>query len=235
MFIIGHTALSYLVIRPFLFVDKHNLKPKTIFFIFIFANIIDIINIGLLRDLGHNLIGIFLFSGFWLLLFNRYDLIQKSFFPIFIILICLHVFADYLVSNFALFYPLNDTRYFVYYYDPHMGRLIEGIIATIFILFFITSKDFHKMKKFIGSEKIKFFKSFNRKNLFNPDLFIFYMFIAFYIFCFVQLFIFLRDQTICLTNLIAGVWLFFIMYILFIILLTAMAYDKNNEIQENRI
>ena len=192
MLIVGHTALAYLLTRSLLSLEKSSSIPKSIFFIFLFANIIDVINFSLLRYFSHTLIGIFLFTGFWLVFFINFNIIEKRMFPIFLLATWSQIVGDYLFGEIYFFVPIINTSYSVDGYFCHFGYLIESIIFILFIVIFIIIKDFQKMKEFIHFEKNKFIKIFNFKKSSNPELYIFYLFIAFYLFAIAQFILFLN-------------------------------------------
>ena len=49
MWVIGHTALAYLVIKLIYTYNKEEFSPRLLIFIFIFANILDSTHIGIFR------------------------------------------------------------------------------------------------------------------------------------------------------------------------------------------
>jgi hypothetical protein len=231
MYIIGHTALAYLFIKPIYKLKRESIPPVMVLFIFIFANIIDSIHVGFFRTIGHNFIGIFLFSGFWLLFFNKYKIIKNHHFPILLLATTTHIFTDYLFSNFLFFFPFIDRGFSVFGFNSVEDLYIECILIGLWVSVFIGSDDFRRFKVFMTLEREKFIKSFKINKIFNPDLFIFYLFIAFYLFVIVQFIVFLYINYHYILNLIWYVWFFQIANILFIIIFSLVLFGKRNEME----
>ena len=192
MFIVGHTALAYLLLRPFLRSDKSKSMalPQTIFFIFIIANIIDIINYNIFRYLGHNLFGTFIFTGFWLMVFYKLKLVKLRTFPLFFIAIGSHIVADVFFSEYYLFAPFDEAGYSVFKYNSHIGLIAESILFLIFFVVFIGTKDFWRLKMFIANEKKKAMSGTRSNELINSGVFISVFFIVFFLFILAQFAVF---------------------------------------------
>lgn len=233
MLIVGHTALAYLMVRPLLSLDRSRVKPKNVFLIFIFANIIDVINFSFFRYFAHTLIGIFIFTGFWLIIFNKYNIIEKRIIPLFLLATCSHIIGDYLFGIIYFFGPIINTSYSVYGYDHLIGHFAETIIFMIFFIIFMITQDFQKMNDFIHYEKEKFVKSYKLKNIFNSDLYFYYLFIVFYLFSITQFIHFITDHLgLMKYNLV--VWAFLFCFILFLALFTFIGFIeiRNNDQQK---
>ena len=230
MLIVGHTALAYLMTRPFLNLDKSSLISKNIFFIFIFANIIDVINFSFLRYFSHTLIGIFLFTGFWLMFFIKFNIIEKRIFPLFLLAACSQIIGDYLFGEIYLFAPIINTSYTVYGGYCHLGQIAESFVFMIFYAVFVFSKDYHYMREFIHNEKQKFVKNFKIKKIFNPEFYIFYLFILFILFSIAQFGYFFNGCIDCLKNYILAPYIYLLCFILFLGIFSLIGFGK---IQKN--
>ena len=78
MWIIGHSALAYLVIKLTFIGLKKKLLPRLLIFIFVFANILDSLHFGPLRWISHNLIGALIYSGIWIIILLKLNIAQRN-------------------------------------------------------------------------------------------------------------------------------------------------------------
>jgi hypothetical protein len=229
MYIVGHTALAYLILRPILALDKTDQKAVKIFYIFIFANIIDIINYNVFRYLGHNLIGTIIFSSFWMMVFYKLNLIKFKYFPLFFIATGTHVVADYLFTEYYFFVPFYDMIYSVFGYDTHYGLVAELILFLIFLPVFFGLGDCKRMKNFFYNAKQKTMSSVYEGAIIVPAI-TSLLFIAFFLFIIAQLAVFFVTNRYCITHCgwIPGTYI--IAFILFIILFALIGFSKNSKV-----
>lgn len=113
MWVIGHTAFAYLIVKPIFVVIRKELDPNLILFIFIFANIIDSLHFGFLRYYSHNLIGTVFFSVFWLLFFEKFKIVEKKDFTVLLFVVGTHIITDLVFSDYFLLFPINKKSYSV--------------------------------------------------------------------------------------------------------------------------
>jgi hypothetical protein len=235
MYIIGHTAIAYLFLKTLFVGTKKRLEPKIIIFIFVFANIIDVLHIGYVRIMIHNLFGTFLFAGVCALFFFKLKIIEKKQIIILMIATTAHIIGDYLFGEFYFLYPFAQTRFSTFGFHSLEHFMTESILVIIFLMVFLFSKDFNKLLKFINTKKKEFRKDFNLKKLFNPNLFTFYLFIAFYCFVIAQFIIFVRLNYFYLHNhfyysqeFISFILLDLFVFAIFIIILSIIIIVKYN-------
>jgi len=226
MFIIGHTALAYLLTQPFLYLGKAKIKTSNTLFLFVFANLIDVLNFPVLRYYGHSLMGTFLFSIFWFYVFYKHKLIEKKFFPLIFIVLCSHVIADYLFSNYNFFAPFISTQFSIYGDNIRIGLKVEIALTILFGIFFILSKDYQKMKAFFYTEKVKFLKKSVLNGLFSSEHVYFYLFIFLYLFSIGQLIFFITRDIDFLMENIKTDWVFVFVFIAFIIVFTDILFGN---------
>ena len=223
MYIIGHTAFAYLITRPLVRIDNDRYVPEILLFIFIFANIIDSIHITpYLRMLGHNLIGLFLYSGVWLLFFYKAGIIKKGHVPVLLLAVASHMIMDYLFGEFFFLFPISDTPFTIFSFNTYRDFITESFLAGIFIVVFVLTGDLKKMRFFIGRELRRFYKYCSFKNFYRARFYKSYLFIAFYLFVTGQIVVFIRINH-CLS--VFNFWYkieFFIMALLFLLVMSLL-------------
>jgi hypothetical protein len=228
MYIVGHTALAYLVLRPFLRSKDPNL-PVAILSIFIFANIIDIMNYSYFRYYGHNLIGTFIIAVVWLVIFKKLKLIQNKIVPLLLIATGTHVVADVVFSEYYLFVPFNNKAYSIFGYYGPIGHLAESILFGIFLLVFISTKDYLKLKEFLNQEKIKVNQPFEYTNSYGRGLIISIIFIAFFLFSILQFIYFSFESMFYLSHFYKRTWLYLGAFIVFLGILTYIGFFSGSK------
>lgn len=226
MLIVGHTALAYLVTRPLLGLDKSILKPVNILLIFIFANLIDVINFSIFRYFAHTLIGIYLFSIIWLLIFYKLKIIEKGIVPLLLIAISLQPLADYIFGEVYFFAPFIDTSCSVFNHTCEIIHFADSIAFLMFLLVFILTGDLQNMKVFILREKNKLLRNIKIKNIFKSKHLALYLFIAFYLFAIAQFIFFILTHLDMLMDIIFVTWIFLFLFIIFLAILTFIGFGK---------
>ncbi|MFX0200200.1 MAG: hypothetical protein ACFFCW_29120 [Candidatus Hodarchaeota archaeon] len=224
MWVIGHTAFAYLIVKPMFVFIKKELDPNLMLFVFIFANIIDVLHFSFFRFYSHNLFGTVVFSVFWLLFFRKFEIIKKRDFIVLLFIVGTHIITDLVFSDYFILFPINKKPYSVYGLNSIEDLITESVFAMAFLLFFYHSRDFYKLKTFLSKEKKKFFNNLNFKAIFNPSIFTFYLFVAFYLFNAVQLSFFVITT---LNELLKGswyFWMFLISFIAFFYVLTILSF-----------
>jgi hypothetical protein len=214
MYIIGHSTFAYLLLRPFFSLKKEELDFDVLLFIFIFANLPDILHFSFFRLLTHNLIGTYLFACFWLIWFYKFNLIQKKHIPFYIVATSSHVIADFVLSDYYFFYPLNNTHFSVFGFNSYEDLLFESIILILFIITIIFTKDIHQI------HLNPIIKSNNYKELLSKRILIFLLFLLFYLFSLGQFLIFYLLNNHLISNFTWYAWFFQINFIIFLGILT---------------
>lgn len=224
MWVIGHTAFAYLLIKPLFIFTKKKVEPRLIFFIFIFANLIDSVHYGPLRRIFHNPIGTIIFAVFWLIFFEKCKIIHKTEFPLLLFATGTHVLADVIFSSYFLLFPLNTNSYSIYGWNSSENLIVGAIMVMAFLLIFFLSGDYRRLKDFISEEKTQWRRNFTFKELFNPSWFTLYLFIAFYLFTLAQFLVFLRLWSNLVLMSVWYVWLFCMVFLSFSFVLTMIVF-----------
>ncbi len=235
MYIVGHTALAYLVLRPFISSRKAGDLTRAIILIFICANIIDILNYKTLRYYGHNLLGTFLFTGVWIAIFYKLKLIEKRTVPLLFAATGTHVIADVLFSEYYLFAPFENTAYSYFGIYGPIDHLAESVLFVSFLIVFISTKDHLKLKEFLDSEKIKLSQPFEYTDSYGQGLIISIIFIAFYLFSVLQLFYFIFESRFLLSIYMKRTWLYLGAFIAFIILFTYLGFYSSHRYHKSKM
>jgi len=237
MYIVGHTAYAYLILRPFMRTKNPNSMTlaNTIFFIFIIANVIDMFNYRIFRYLGHNLFGTFFITGLWLVVLYKLKLIKLRTFPIFFIASGSHVVADYFFSEYYLLAPFNDATFSVYQYNPMIGMIAESILLMIFLIVFIGTKDYWRLKKFINIEKKKVMRGTKSGEIVNSGVFISILFLVFYIFILAQFAVFIVSSRYYIIHSIYIPWTYIGAFLLFTLLFTMIGFGKEKPHMDRKV
>jgi hypothetical protein len=228
MYILGHTTFAYILIAMVFMMNKKQLEPKTILFIFIFANIIDIIHIDIFRMLGHNLIGIFIFSGCWIWIFYKLRLLDIQIIPILLVVISTHILNDYLAGEFHFLFPFSTQSFTVVRFNSFYHLILESSYVLVFFLLFFCFKDYQKMNDYILKEKDLFLKEIKVKNIFNRRFWYFYLYLSFLTFCIGQFIIFIYFKHLSLLNLRWAAWMLLILFVSFIINIMSLGFKNHS-------
>ncbi len=212
MWIIGHTALAYLMIKLKYRIVKKRLDPNLIIFIFIFANLIDSLHFGILRFLTHNLVGTIFYTLLWLFIFEKCKIIKKKNYVDLLIAATAQVIGDILFSGYYLLDRFNAIVYYIYGWNSTEHLIIGSVIVMLFIIIFLFSGDSFRLENLIQEIKKNLFKGFFLKKIFKSSFFPFYLFLIFYLFTLVQLIIFIM---LFFDVLLSGIWIFWIFLIIF--------------------
>ena len=236
MWVLGHSVVAYLLIKMIYFFKHEELEAESIIFIFIFANLIDSIHFGLLRLLGHNLIGTFLLALFWILVFGKIGIIKKKWYPMLFFASISHIVGDLLFSSYSLFWPFEPRVLSLYPWNSFEDIVIESLLTVCFIIIFYSSKDFEKLQRFFINEKTKFARDFKIRDFFDPSLFVFYVFVLFSTFASLQFILNLLQNYNALGTGVWFVWFFTIVFGLFLYSLLSpsfgMVIDKKEPSRE---
>ncbi len=226
IWIIGHTAFAYLSIKLIFILTKRRLDPNLMVFIFIFANLIDALHIGFLRNLLHNPIGTVIFSAFWLLFFERCKIIKKRDLPVLFFAAGTHILTDVLFSEYLLLFPLNNVSYSIYGWNSPEHLIVGSVLVIVCMAVLYLSGDYYKLRNYLYEKKSKFISDFTFKSIYNPSLFTLYLFIAFYLFTIAQLFYFILLKLPSLTMGVWYVWMFFITFAFFLFVITTLLISR---------
>lgn len=232
MWIVGHTAFAYLIVWAFYTARRKRIQPHLILFIFVFANLPDALHAGSFRALTHNPAGTFLFAAFWLLVFNRFGLIEKRHFPVLLLATGTHVLNDYLFSGYQFLFPWNGTEFQVFAFNSFEDLLVESVLVLAFVIILFTAGDAWRMKRHMQGEKRKLLDRFSLRKVLNPSFFPFYLFVAFYT---VSILEFLFYTYLSWHGLLALVWhnlFFFAVFLLYLTALTLIGFGRTSMVQQ---
>ena len=224
MWVIGHTAFAYLIVKPIFVFIKRKLDPNLMLFLFIFANIIDVLHFRFLRYFSHNPIGTVAFSVFWLLFFEKCKMIEKKDFTVLLFVIGTHIIADLVFSDYFLLFPINRKPYSIYGLNSTEDLITESVFVMAFLLLLFHSGEYYKLRTFLCKEKKKFFNNLTIKAIYNPSLFVFYLFVVFYLLNTAQLSFFVLTT---FNELLMGsyyFWMFLISFVAFLCVLTTLSF-----------
>jgi hypothetical protein len=191
MYVLGHSAFGYLLIRSFSKYLKIELEPKIIFLVLIFANIIDVIHFGIFRFAGHNLIGTFIVTSMGLILLSNFKMIERRHFPILFSASLTHVLTDYWFSKYHLLFPFTDKGFVVFGFNTMEDLIAESFFGVFFIFVLFLTGDLNILRRFISKEKHKVKKLWKFKSIFLSEFYYFYIYSLFTLFILGQLFVFL--------------------------------------------
>jgi hypothetical protein len=216
MWIIGHTAFTYLLIKGTRSLDKKGIEPRTLLFVFVFANIIDATHIGFGRQLWHNPLGTFLFSAGWILAFRYWGLIGKRDIPLLASAVLSHVLLDFLFGGYYFYYPFTDQMISVFPWDGVQDLMTESVLFVLFVAVLFLSKDWSRMTEYILREKDRFSRRYRLWRIHQPRFFPFYLYIVMTLFAFAQAVVYINKDQHELASL---VWF----YVLFMLVLISFA------------
>jgi predicted membrane protein len=203
MWILGHTAFAYLLVKLLFPSIRKECNGKLLLFIFIFANITDATHFGPLRTLVHNTIGTLLFSYIWIRFFRYHEIIDGKITPILLTATTTHIIGDLLFSYYHPFLPFSDYAGTLYAWNSTENIIVESLIGFIFLVVFVRSGDLRRFQKYSFSETLLFRKVFCFKDFYTPKLFPSYLAIIFALFAIGQL---LLDLGLNINDLLVGVW-----------------------------
>ncbi|MFW9771529.1 MAG: hypothetical protein ACFFBY_00665 [Promethearchaeota archaeon] len=189
MWIIGHSALAYLFIKPIYIGLKKELIPRQIILIFIFANMLDSLHFGPLRWISHNLVGALIYSGIWIIILLKLNIIHKNEVIFLYLAVFTHILGDFFISGFDLFLIVH-----IWNFNSIEHLTIEFFITLLFIISFIFSKDYRRLKEYLRlkPEKVELL---NKKKYFQKHryYFIIILFFIYYLFLLTQFLIYSID------------------------------------------
>jgi len=224
MWIIGHTALAYLMIKLKYRIAKKRLDPNLIIFIFIFANLIDSLHFGILRFFLHNQVGTVFYSLLWLFIFEKCKIIKKKDYTDLLIAATAQAIGDILFSGYYLLDRFNPTVYYIYGWNSTEHLIIGSVMVMLFLIIFLFSGDCFKLENHIQGIKKNLLTGFSLKKIFNNSFFPFYLFLLFYLFTLVQFVIFIMLFFDVLLNGILIFWMFLIVFSFFTFVMTAILF-----------
>lgn len=181
MWIVGHTALSYLVVRCGFSIAGKRPGPSLILMVLIFGNIIDALHFGPLRDLTHNPFGTVLFALLWVSIFQRLGLLHGKDAPILLGVSVVHAAGDLIFGGYLPFFPFSGAAYWFRPWNSIEDLLVESLLAIIFMVVLIVTGDFSELKGFASEQRKMFFELFTWRRPLRTELLHSYLFIAFYL------------------------------------------------------
>lgn len=225
MWIIGHSAVAYLSSKLIYKVKKQEISEKTLFFIFYFANSLDVFHFGSFRLLTHNFIGAYLLAFIGLFLFCNIQLISYQDAPVLLFAIFSHIITDIFFSGFYIFFPFSLASYTIFGWNSIEHLVFGTFITAIFLIVFISTGDFTRCRELL-KEKISVIKKHSiRSSIFMNNFLFIILFISYCSFVFAQLSLFL---VLFLDRLLEGIIYiqsFFIVFTLFFLCFSVLLLD----------
>jgi hypothetical protein len=221
MWIIGHTALGYLVTKAGFSLGKRPVRPELVLMIFFFSNIIDATHFGWLRDITHNILGTALFTALAIIVADRLGLLQKGEGPVLAGVSALHAAGDVLIGGYLPFYPFSKTVYYAFPWCSVEDLVFETVLGLLFVAVFFGSSDFGKTRAFASGQKRLFFRDFRLAKAVGRRFLHIYIFNLFYLLLVGQFVYYLLWKD--LGYLFAGRWYFWIFLVAFVLMLSAIS------------
>ena len=190
MWIVGHTAFTYLLLKGSTTAVKRTLSGRAILFIFVFANILDATHIGFGRYLVHNPIGTFLFSSLWLYAFFYWGLIDRRLVPLLVSAVLCHIITDLLFGGYYFLIPSLWKEYAIFPWDAVEDLITETVLFVAFTIVFFLTKDFQRLKDYINNEARRFSKVHSVQKALRPKHFPFLLFTVLTLFSLAQIFVY---------------------------------------------
>lgn len=213
MWIVGHTAIAYLIIKFICICNKKEIPPRLLIFIFIYANILDSLHFGQLRFLSHNIIGAVLYSGFWILVFLKLNLIKKKEISILYLAMITHIIGDILCTSFPL--PLFSIDYYIWKFNAIEHLTFSIFMTIIFLIIFISSKDFQRVSDYLGNIRKSLYNKPSQKEYSHSNKLLMLLFIFYYFLLSAQFFLFLLSYIYQILIGVVYIILFFIHFLFF--------------------
>ncbi len=200
MWLLGHTVFAYLLVKVIWIKKDKRLEPETIFFIFIFGNLIDGLHFGALRFWSHNLLGTILMAVVLILTLKRLDVKSPLNYSVLMLAALSHSIGDLLFSSYYPFFPFSRTGYSLYRWNGFEDLIAETLLSIVFFTILILSGDFMKIKG-----------SFSKVESVTQILFVFFS-----LFALGQFIINLTINSNLLLNGVKYVWLFNLAFLSFL-------------------
>lgn len=147
MWLLGHTALAYLVAMGLLAIpaadsSKYLKNERTVFvlLIFIFANWPDFTHVGVFRVFSHNLLTVLIVTTILIVAVMAYKRISLFEASVLFAASISHLIADCIFSSFYLYYPFNATVQAVFPFNGQEDIIAEIVIAIPFLILFAHSE-----------------------------------------------------------------------------------------------
>ena len=226
MWIVGHTALAYLVVRSGFFIAGKRPGPALIFMVLVFGNILDATHFGWLRDVTHNPAGPVLFTLLWALIFQRFGLVGKKDLGILMSAGAVHAAGDLVIGGYLPFFPFSGRAYYVWPWNSLEDLLLETILGAIFLAVLFLSRDYRGLVDFAADQRRDFLAAIRTRSLFRRELLHAYIFIAFYLLMVGQFVFYVRTRTGHLLDADVYSWLFLAVFALFMAAISQIAFGK---------
>ena len=221
MWLLGHTALAYLVLRFLFFRKGKEPEAYQIFYLLVFANILDAMHFGsFLRTLTHSLAGAVLFPLAWILFFRRCGTFTREDGPLMFAAALLHVVGDLLFAGFSPFFPLASGSYTLFPWNGFLDQTVEGVLGVVFLVILVRSGDLKKLRQTVPREKERFFTTYKAGKSYFPVLFTFFLVFLFWAFAVGQFFYSLALNHSRLLEGLAWSWFFTMIFVILLLVLT---------------
>jgi len=227
MWITGHTALAYLVVRSGFSLAGKKPGAGLLLMVFIFGNILDALHFGWLRNFTHNPFGTILFPLLWAYIFHWTGHLRKEDFPIVIGASVVHAAGDLVFGGYLPFFPFSWNVYMYDVWNSPANLIFESVVTVLFLAVLLWTGDWRALMEFGQEERRLFFERFAWRRPVQRALLNSYLFIAFYLLIigqFVYYLLWKKLGELLAPNML--VWLFLATFVLFILAISCLAFGK---------
>ncbi len=221
MWIVGHTALGYILAKAGFSLGKQPLRPDLVLLIFFFSNLIDALHFGWLRDLTHNPLGTILFTAAAIVVADRLGLLRKGDGAVLAGVSVLHAAGDLLFGGYLPLYPLSSTVYRAWPWNSVEDLLFESVLGALFYVVFLFSREFRESRAFAAGQRRLLFRELRLGSVLDRRFMHIYMFSLFYLLLVGQLVYYLLWKQ--LGDLLAGRWYFWLFFGAFALVLASIS------------
>jgi len=221
MWIVGHTALGYLLARAGFSLGRKRLRPDMVLMIFFFSNLIDALHFGWLRDLTHNPLGTALFTAMAILVLARLGLLQKGDGTVLAGVSGLHAAGDLLFGGYLPLYPFSAKVYYAWPWNSVENLLFESALGVLFVAVFLSSRDHGEVRAFAAGQRKLLFGELHWRNALDRRFMHIYMFTLYYLLLVGQFTYYLLWKQ--LADLLAARWYFWLFLCAFVLVLAAIS------------
>ena len=140
--------MAYLLLRPVFKLRQKEPEGYQLFYIFLFANILDSAHFGMLRVLTHNLLGALLYSLLWLFIFEKLEVLKKSDGWLLLVAALIHIPGDLLFSSFTPFFPFSYWSPGLFPWNGPVDLVVESLLGLVFLAVLHRTGDLERLGAF---------------------------------------------------------------------------------------
>lgn len=222
MWILGHTALAYIVLRAIRYREQ---GPRLVFLVFVFANIIDSLHLGDLRIPAHTSIGALVWVGLWLYAFRKLGLASRREVPMLAAAAFTHVLGDLAFSGFYLLWPVDGTKFIADNWGTACHIVTEIALGTLFLMGLAITRDHWRLERYLKGAMRVLRDTLSLENALWRGHYDAYLYILFTLFALAQLGVYLTMEWSELATVTWYAWVGLFTFALFALTLIKMGTD----------